>query len=1099
MNSLHTILAIILILGVSQPALPAERIKRIAILAFQNGSPDKTFDWVGIWLGETLHQEFKRVPVLTLVDRQLLSDITRELKLGKSGLIDPATAMRKGREVGADSLLTGSYEITGDRVQMGARVTDVETHIVRVAAQVSGTWKDLNKLQIDLAKKLLDEIHGAPVNLEAFIDRNLDAYHAFSDGVYFLRNGLAQDALREFDRALAIDRTYFEAQFYRGLALKKLERWEEAVTAFRRTLPRSTPERRVVWNGKPPFTEGATHGVIFGIDFSLLRNGRAEAQTRVIFGERKTKSTLLFLPDLDRRRMPTLEIPDRNITFNDIAFANSRYSLILSADREQPPQKLSMYAISPTDGRRLWSLDLPVPQGEPLPMLSLVPDGFLTYQPPTGRLTVFDDRTRRERWTREIPQMDKLSVPMFAGELMIAKTGGGYRALRLSDGSNAWTIPTKAASTSDLVNDRVLAVFEHDERFLAADINTGQTLVDLPIPQWAVAQNLGSFGTRVAAVAVLQGSRLYVVSRTGELLRIDVENGNGIRWRTPLPGKVSSLRAGSNVYAGTDTGELLVIDPDSGAVTAATTLAAGPVNVDYAANDIVVASAAAGIFGLEPSGKQRWMYPSTVPSKGTIYFKGVVAARTSATLITTLDAKTGDLLWHHSGQPTDAIHLSSTGFFIVEEAGIKEYAIDIAPPEDRRPSDKEVLTELAGALMAGGKRTDAQTYIEKVQAIDPDYPPLRWLLGDFAAYADLVGRDTQQGQQAIAELKRRNGLVWSATMDGIVLGAPIMIGEKIVNNGRVPLPNAQIVGLDASTGQTAWRQVSERMIDSVADDTGRLWYISGQAANASGLALYRLNAESGERQELDRWSRPFPINAAFLSFARGRLFVASVSSDFQGSAAHLGIDCFDATSGARLWRSSHDVNMPQTELQFAIGVLAPHGDNFVFSLGHEIWALNGADGNVVDRRREERIIGFNTGHTSLPDGPIYYPTDNREIVAYDVARKQQTRFRRPEMESPQITMRGGILFSFDRSGAYAFDVNSGEKWRRPGKFRSIVDDDTGLWALREDNVVQQLDPASGKVLSQYSTLWRPAGFKIIGDRFYAFTADGFAYCLSLKR
>jgi outer membrane protein assembly factor BamB len=101
------------------------------------------------------------------------------------------------------------------------------------------------------------------------------------------------------------------------------------------------------------------------------------------------------------------------------------------------------------------------------------------------------------------------------------------------------------------------------------------------------------------------------------------------------------------------------------------------------------------------------------------------------------------------------------------------------------------------------------------------------------------------------------------------------------------------------------------------------------------------------------------------------------------------------------------------------------------------------------------------------------------------------------MKTSQTLVRDGILYSFDDTYAYAFDVKGGQKWRLRGKFRSIVDDDTGLWALREDNVVQRLDRSTGKVLSQHLTLWRPGGFKIIGNRFYAFTVDGLAYCLEL--
>lgn len=84
---------------------------------------------------------------------------------------------------------------------------------------------------------------------------------------------------------------------------------------------------------------------------------------------------------------------------------------------------------------------------------------------------------------RPVPKLDKLLPPILAGNLMIVKSGNGYRALRLSAGIDAWTVPAKTSSASELANDRVMVVFEHDNRFFAVDIATGKTITDMAIPQ----------------------------------------------------------------------------------------------------------------------------------------------------------------------------------------------------------------------------------------------------------------------------------------------------------------------------------------------------------------------------------------------------------------------------------------------------------------------------------------------------------------------------------------------------------------------------------------------------------------------------------------
>src|SRR5437016_827902 len=111
----------------------------------------------------------------------------------------------------------------------------------------------------------------------------------------------------------------------------------EAIAAFRRTLPRSTPEHRVLWSWEVPFTETSRHGMIVGIDTSLVRGGLASAQKRILFGERRQNSTLLFLPDLEKRGKHTLEVPDKNIRFPDFGYAAARYTVLLAADPEKQP------------------------------------------------------------------------------------------------------------------------------------------------------------------------------------------------------------------------------------------------------------------------------------------------------------------------------------------------------------------------------------------------------------------------------------------------------------------------------------------------------------------------------------------------------------------------------------------------------------------------------------------------------------------------------------------------------------------------------------------------------------------------------------------
>jgi hypothetical protein len=61
-----------------------------------------------------------------------------------------------------------------------------------------------------------------------------------------------------------------------------------------------------------------------------------------------------------------------------------------------------------------------------------------------------------------------------------------------------------------------------------------------------------------------------------------------------------------------------------------------------------------------------------------------------------------------------------------------------------------------------------------------------------------------------------------------------------------------------------------------------------------------------------------------------------------------------------------------------------------------------------------------------------------------------------------------LSVSQQRALVFALDLKAGEKWRVPGKFMGVADEDAGdvrLFALRDDDVLVQLDRSTGKVVS----------------------------------
>jgi TolB-like protein len=91
-----------------------------------------------------------------LVERDRLEEILAELKLGQSGKIDPATAAKVGKLLGARYMVLGGYFDLLNTFRADARLVEVETGKVLQSTGASGTPQDFigveQKLSEGIAK-----------------------------------------------------------------------------------------------------------------------------------------------------------------------------------------------------------------------------------------------------------------------------------------------------------------------------------------------------------------------------------------------------------------------------------------------------------------------------------------------------------------------------------------------------------------------------------------------------------------------------------------------------------------------------------------------------------------------------------------------------------------------------------------------------------------------------------------------------------------------------------------------------------------------------------------------------------------------------------
>lgn len=152
-----TLLVVLSLVAVTTAMEPARHLDRktVAVLSFTNGSGDTQYDPLGKGIAAMMITDLSQVPELQLVERERLSDVTGELQLQQTKAVDPATAARLGKLVGAQYVVTGAINALDPRVRLDTRVIRVETGQIVKTAQVSGEQKQFFDLEQKLSHQLI--------------------------------------------------------------------------------------------------------------------------------------------------------------------------------------------------------------------------------------------------------------------------------------------------------------------------------------------------------------------------------------------------------------------------------------------------------------------------------------------------------------------------------------------------------------------------------------------------------------------------------------------------------------------------------------------------------------------------------------------------------------------------------------------------------------------------------------------------------------------------------------------------------------------------------------------------------------------------------
>lgn len=193
----------------------------IAVLPFDNsgsyGQDKENFDALQKGITGMLISELAANPAARVVEREEIEKLLAEQSLGASGRVDPQTAAKIGKLVGARYVITGSFiDFYGD-FRVDARMVNVETSEI-VKVESDRMQRDhLFDIIRNVATRLMKDANLPPLTRQASdqrMNRHIptEALTFYSKALLYQDRGQKDKAAEMYQRALTVFPEYAEAQ-----------------------------------------------------------------------------------------------------------------------------------------------------------------------------------------------------------------------------------------------------------------------------------------------------------------------------------------------------------------------------------------------------------------------------------------------------------------------------------------------------------------------------------------------------------------------------------------------------------------------------------------------------------------------------------------------------------------------------------------------------------------------------------------------------------------------------------------------------------------------------------------------------------------------
>jgi tetratricopeptide (TPR) repeat protein len=212
------ILAALVGYRLSRPPRVSGARKALAVVSIENMTEDRSLEWLDRGVAELLTTDLAQAKTLEVISTERVRDLINRRTKGE-GRLPPGESQAVAREARADMFLSGSLLKVGSRLRLNLRAQETATGVLLFADKVEGEDAQAVFGMVDQAtggilKRLEPGEAAAQPNATSSLTSNLEALHAYEEGLSYLQRQSLDKAASAFRRATELD-PQFAMAYYR--------------------------------------------------------------------------------------------------------------------------------------------------------------------------------------------------------------------------------------------------------------------------------------------------------------------------------------------------------------------------------------------------------------------------------------------------------------------------------------------------------------------------------------------------------------------------------------------------------------------------------------------------------------------------------------------------------------------------------------------------------------------------------------------------------------------------------------------------------------------------------------------------------------------